>query len=368
VLDRSPIGSSSGSAAAVAANLCVAAVGTETNGSIVSPSSACGIVGFKPTVGLVSRSGVIPIAAAYDTAGPMTRTVRDAALVLAALAGVDERDAATRAIPDGQAGKIGTRLPEGALRGARVGLIRGSGKDDRPYLESARAAALDAIRSAGAEVIDIGEFPGLAAGGPPRIEVMLYEMKAGINAYLAELGPNARMKTLADIIKFNDEHWPQEQPLFGQQHFMRAQAKGPLTDLAYLEARDKAWRVAREEGIDALLEKHRLDALVTMTTGPAGLINQPEGGDPVFGPKGPGGSGGSTPAAMAGYPSVTVPMADISGLPIGFMFYGRAWSEPRLLALAADFEARTHVRREPKFLPTIPVEAKATESSQGSRD
>jgi amidase len=182
---------------------------------------------------------------------------------------------------------------------------------------------------------------------------MLYEMKAGINAYLAELGPNSKMKTLADIIKFNDEHWAQEQPLFGQQHFTRAQAKGPLTDAAYLEARDKSWRVARAEGIDALVEKHRLDALVAMTTGPAGLITAPTGGDPVFGPKGPGGSGGSTPPAMAGYPSVTVPMAHVSGLPMGIMFYGRAWSEPRLLALATDFEAKTRARREPKLLPTI---------------
>jgi amidase len=354
-LDRSPSGSSSGSAAAVSANLCVAAIGTETNGSIVSPASVCGIVGFKPTVGLVSRAGVIPIAAAFDTAGPMTRTVRDAALMLAALTGPDERDAATKMIPGGLAARIGARPDENALKGARIGVIRGSAGAGRPNLDTAFTAALEAMRSAGAEVVEIGEFPALGTTGAARIEVMHYEMKAGINAYLAELGPDAKMKTLADLIRFNDENWAKEQPLFGQQQFTRAQAKGPLTDQVYLDSRDMCWRVGRGEGIDALVEQHRLDALVAMTTGPTSLITPVEGGDPVFGPKGPGGSGGATPPAMAGYPSVTLPMAHIAGLPIGIMFYGRAWSEPRLLALAADFEAKTRARREPKLLPTLPV-------------
>jgi amidase len=312
-------------------------------------------VGFKPTVGLVSRSGVIPIAATFDTAGPMTRTVRDAALVLAALTGGDERDAATKVIPEGLAAKIVVRPEAGALKGARVGVIRGPAAMARPNLDAAFTAALEAMRTAGAEVIEIGEFPGLGATGGARVEVMQYEMKAGINAYLAELGPGAKMKTLADIIKFNDENWAKEQPLFGQQQFTRAQAKGPLTEQAYLDARDKCWRIGRAEGIDALVAQHRLDALVAMTMGPAGLITPVEGGDPVFGPKGPGGSGGATPPAMAGYPSVTLPMADISGLPIGIMFYGKAWSEPRLIALAADFEAKTRARREPRLLPTLGV-------------
>jgi len=350
VLDRSPLGSSSGSAVAVAANLCVAAIGTETTGSIVSPSSVCGIVGFKPTVGLVSRSGVIPIAASFDTAGPMTRTVRDAALVLAALAGTDARDAATQALPAELAAQLLAKPAAGALKGARIGLIRGG--NARPDTDARLDAAVAAMRGAGAEVIDLGEFPALATIGTARIDVMLYEMKAGMNAYLAELGPDAAMKTMEDLIKFNDEHWAQEQPLFGQQYFTRSQAKGPLTDPAYLEALAKCRRVTRTEGIDALLEKNRLDALVAMTTGPAGLITPLADGDPVFGPKGPGGSGGAAPAAVAGYPSVTVPMAQISGLPMGLMFYSRAWSEPKLLALAADFEAQTHARREPKYLPS----------------
>ncbi len=349
-LDRSPLGSSSGSAVAVAANLCVAAIGTETTGSIVSPSSVCGIVGVKPTVGLVSRAGVIPIAASFDTAGPMTRTVRDAALVLAALADADARDAATQAIPEALAAQIAAKPATGALKGARIGWVHGG--NSRPNIDAALNAALDAMRSAGADVIDVGEFPALATIGTARIDVMLYEMKEGMNAYLAELGAASPMKTMADLIKFNDEHWAQEQPLFGQQFFTRAQAKGPLTEPAYLEALANCRRVTRTEGIDALLAKHRLDALVMLTTGPAGLITPPAAGDPVFGPKGPGGSGGAAPAAVAGYPSVTVPMAEISGLPIGLLFYGGAWSEPRLLALAGDFESRTHARREPKFLPT----------------
>lgn len=352
-LDRSPSGSSSGSAAAVAANLCVAAIGTETNGSIVSPSATCGIVGLKPTVGLVSRTGIIPIAATFDTAGPMTRTVRDAALVLAAIAGRDEYDAATRAIPPDFAPALAREWPREALRGARLGIIRGNPAGARPYLEKAFAAALDALRAAGAELVEIGEFPQLGASSRPRSEVMLYELKAGLNAYLAGLGPKAPIKTLADLIAFNDEHWPQEQPLFGQQDFVRAQAKGSLEEPAYRNARDTCWRIARTEGIDALVTEHRLDALVALTTGPAPLIMPVDGGDPVFGPKGPGGSGASAPAAMAGYPSVTVPMAEISGLPIGLLFYGRAWTEPRLLALAADFEAHTRARRAPKFLSTL---------------
>ena len=354
VLDRSPLGSSSGSAVAVAANLCVAAVGTETTGSIVSPSSVCGIVGLKPTVGFVSRAGVIPISASLDTPGPMTRTVRDAALVLAALAGTDARDAATQALPAELAAQLLAKPAAGALKGARIGLIRGS--NARPEIDACLDAAVAAMRAAGAEVVDLGEFPVLATIGTARIDVMLYEMKAGMNAYLAELGPDAPMKTMADLIKFNDEHWAQEQPLFGQQYFTRAQAKGPLTEPAYLEALEKCRRVTRAEGIDALMEKQRLDALVALTTGPAGLITAPaKGGDPVFGPKGPGGSGGAAPAAVAGYPSVTVPMAEVSGLPIGLMFYSGAWSEVKLVALAADFEAHTHVRREPKFLPAAEV-------------
>ncbi|MEY4939590.1 MAG: Glutamyl-tRNA(Gln) amidotransferase subunit [Verrucomicrobiota bacterium] len=348
--DRSPSGSSSGSAVAVAANLCVAAIGTETNGSIVSPASVCGIVGFKPTVGLVSRSGIIPIAETFDTAGPMTRTVRDAALILAAIAGVDERDAATAPLPAALAEKIAAKPRANALSQARIGLVRGG--VPRSDVAQALESALAALRAAGAEVIDLGEYAGIAASSRERTEIMLYEMKAGINAYLAQLVPGKSPRTLADLIKFNDENWATEQPLFGQQQFTRAQAKGPLTDADYLAAREKCRRLGRVEGIDALIGQHRLNALVALTTGPAPLITPPAAGDPLFGPKGHGAGGGSTLPAMAGYPSVTVPMAQIAGLPFGLMFYASAWSEAELIALAADFESRTRARFEPKFRPT----------------
>ncbi|MBI4625125.1 MAG: amidase [Verrucomicrobia bacterium] len=343
-LDRNPSGSSTGSAVAVAANLCVAAIGTETVGSIVSPASQNGVVGVKPTVGLVSRTGIIPIAATFDTAGPMTRTVRDAAIVLGALAGADPRDPATQGRPAELPVDFAAALRPGALKGARIGVLHGP-FDFRPSLEGVLAAALEKLRAAGAVTIEAGEFPGLAATSGARIEVMLYEMKDGLNAYLATLGPGAAMKSLADLVRFNETHAEQELPLFGQQHFTRAQAKGPLTETAYLDARAKCLRLMRTEGIDALMDRHRLDALIAITNAPAGLP------DPVFGGLSTAG-GSAAPAAVAGYPSVTVPAAQMSGLPVGLSFFGRAWSEARLLALAADFEARTPARRVPKFLPS----------------
>lgn len=326
VLDRNPSGSSSGSAAAVSANLCVAAIGTETNGSIISPSTACGVVGLKPTVGLVSRRGVIPIAATFDTAGPITRTVRDAALVLAALAGTDAYDPITLNLPADLVSQLATPLRSGALKGARIGVVNPAGGQRGP--DSMLTAALAVLRAGGAEVIDVGDLPRISAAGTARIEVMLYEMKAGIDAYLAELGPTASIKTLADVIKFNDLHWAKEQPLFGQQYFTRAQAKGPLTDPTYLESREQCWHAARTEGIDALMTKHQLDALV---------------------------GGGAGVAAMAGYPSIVIPFGPVAPLPTGLLLYGRPWSEAKLLALAVDFETQTHARREPQFLPTVPA-------------
>ena len=353
-LDRTPSGSSSGSAVAVAANLCVAAIGTETNGSILSPSAVNGIVGLKPTVGAVSRSGVIPIAASLDTAGPMTRTVRDAALVLAALAGADERDDATRELPPAVTAEWGKPLAAGALRGARIGVVRSASL--RPALEKVFAEAISSIRASGAELIEIGEFPGLAAAGAPRIEVMLYEMKAGIDAYLRELGPASPMKTLADVIRFNDENRTREQPHFGQQYFTRAQAKGPLTEPAYLAALETCRRIARTEGIEGLTAKHRLDAFVAIGSAAGLLVPLPAGAsDPVFGERGPNSGGAVAAAAMAGYPSLTVPAAQVAGLPVGVIFFGQVWSEARLLALAADFETHTRARREPGFLPRIEV-------------
>jgi amidase len=349
VLDRTPAGSSSGSAVAVAANLCVAAVGTETSGSVVGPSSVCGVVGFKPTVGLISRSGVIPIAASYDTAGPITRTVRDAQIMLAALAGTDERDEATRKLPAGWLDGFSRPIPVDSLKGARIGIIRDA--NARSESNHILDLAIQSLTAAGAMAVEVGPFPT-----NPRqwsTEVMLYEMKAGIDAYLATLQPNAPMKTLADLIKFNEEHWAQEMPLFGQEHFTDAEAKGPLTDPAYLQARAKAWAAARENGIDHLINERRLDALLALTNGPAGLISSPATGDPVFGGRAFGSA--ANPPATAGYPSVTVPAGQLKGLPVGVLFYGRPWTEAKLIAYAADFEAKTHARTPPKYLPTLSI-------------
>jgi amidase len=343
-LDRSPSGSSSGSAVAVTANLCVVAVGTETDGSIVSPASANGLVGVKPTVGLVSRTGIIPISASQDTAGPMARTVRDAVLLLEALAAVDPKDSATQMRPAGLATDFNAQLKTGGLMGARLGIVRGPfGLDARlnPLLESAIAK----LRTAGAEVVDLGEFPDFNKAGDAELEVLLYEFKNGLNAYLATLESGWPVKSLADAIAFNQTHAAQELAFFGQELMLRAQAKGPLTEQAYLDARATSLKFTRAEGIDALLAKHKLDALVSLTAGPAWMVDRING-DAYTG-------GSSSPAAVAGYPSVTVPTGEYHGLPIGLLFYGAAWAEAKLLSLAADFEAVSQVRREPEFPATI---------------
>jgi amidase len=339
-LDRSPSGSSSGSAVAVAANLCVVAVGTETDGSIVSPASANGLVGIKPTVGLVSRTGIIPISASQDTAGPMARTVRDAALLLEAMVAVDPRDAATQAHPAGLALNLTAQMRAGALKGARLGVVRGPfGLDARmnPLLESAIAK----MKTAGADIVDLGEFPDFNKAGDAELEVLLYEFKDGLNAYFALLGSDSPIKSLADLIAFNESLATRELPHFGQELLVRAQTKGPLTEQAYADARATSLRFTRTEGIDALLTKHALDALVSLTAGPAWMI------DPVNGDAYTGGS--SSPAAVAGYPSVTVPVGEYRGLPIGLSFYSTAWTEARLLAFAAELEAAMQARRTPEF-------------------
>lgn len=343
-LDRNPSGSSSGSAAAVSANLCVVAVGSETDGSIVSPASVCGLVGIKPTVGLLSRSGIILISASQDTAGPMARTVRDAALLLEAMAAVDVRDAATQTRPADLATNYAAQLKAGALGGARLGVVRGPfGLDPRlqPLLDQAVAT----LQAAGAEVVDLGEVKSLSTAGDPEFEVLLYEFKDGLNAYFASLGPAAPIKSLAELIAYNQAHAATEMPFFGQELLASAEAKGPLTDQAYLDARAACLKITRTDGIDALLAEHRLDALISLANGPAWMID-PINGDPYTG-------GSSSPAAVAGYPSVTVPAGDYQGLPVGLLFYGPAWTEARLLALAADFEAVTQARRPPEFRATV---------------
>ncbi len=348
-LDRNPSGSSSGSAVAVSANLCVVAIGTETNGSIVSPASANGIVGLKPTVGLVSRDGIIPIAASQDTAGPMARTVRDAALVLAVLAGPDERDAATQAIPAGLSAELAATPKAGALRGARIGIVRGSfGFHAR--MEPALEALILVLRDAGAEVVDPVNISSLGRFGSATGDLLSYEFKDGLNRYLAELGRVTPMKSLIDLIAFNESHRGEEMAFFGQEDFLAAQASGPLTDPVYLTAKATCLRLARTEGLDPALDNDKLDALVMFTRGVATLT------DPLNGEGGSGSS--STLAAVAGYPSVTVPATQFFGLPVGVSFVGRPWSEAKLLTLAADFEAITKARRAPRFLPTVSLDGK----------
>jgi amidase len=341
-LDRNPCGSSSGSAVAVSANLAPLAVGTETDGSIVCPATSCGVVGLKPTVGLVSRAGVVPISATQDTAGPMARTVADAAALLTALAGSDPRDPAT-ADADAHTADYVRFLDPAGLRGARIGAARNMAgfhpDSDRLFDE-----ALAEMKRQGAEIIDPADVPGIKELGDPEFEVLLYEFKAGLETYLATLGASAPIKTLAEAIAFNEANRAREMPFFAQEIFLKAQEKGPLSTPAYREALAKCRRLSRTEGLDASFEKQRLDALVAPTGAPAWVID-PLSGDHYVG-------GNSTPAAVAGYPSISVPMGFVFGLPVGISFIGRAWSEPSLLRLAFAFERATHHRRPPRFLPT----------------
>jgi amidase len=341
-LDRNPCGSSSGSAVAVSANLAPLAVGTETDGSIVCPATTCGIVGIKPTVGLVSRTGVIPISQTQDTAGPMARTVADAAALLTALAGPDPRDRATAGAPKGAADYTRFLDAEG-LRGARIGVGRNMA-GFHPDTDRLFDEAVAEMKRRGAEIVDPADVPKLKDLGDPEFEVMLYEFKAGLEAYFASLGPKAPVKTLAEAVAFNERNRDREMPFFGQEIFLRAVEKGPLTTPAYREALETCGRLSRQEGLDAVLEKHRLDALVAPTGAPAWVID-PVSGDHYVG-------GNSTPAAVAGYPAVTVPMGFVFGLPVGVSFIGRAWSEATLVRLAFAYEQATRHRRPPRFLRT----------------
>lgn len=352
-LDRTPSGSSSGSGAAAAASLCAVAIGTETNGSVVSPSSAQSIVGIKPTVGLVSRSGIIPISHSQDTAGPMGRTVADAATLLGVLTGVDPRDEATSQ-SSGHAVTDYTRfLDPNGLRGARIGVVRERLMGYNKRVDAIIDGALDVMKRAGATIVDPANLETIRTMGAGEGDLLRYEFKHDIDAYLASLGPDAPVRTLADLIEWNRAHAREEMPYFGQEIFEMAQAMGPLTDKAYLDVLEKTHRLTRDEGIDATIRKYNLDALVAPTQGTPGLI------DLVNGDAGNGGGSASSPAAMAGYPHITVPAGYIYGLPVGISFFGGAWTEPTLIKLAYAYEQLTHARKPPKFLPTAlltPVE------------
>jgi amidase len=345
-LDRNPCGSSSGSGAAVSANLCAVAVGTETDGSIVCPSSANGIVGIKPTVGLVSRAGIIPISHSQDTAGPMCRSVADAAALLGALAGADPADSATAA----SQGKISadyTRFldPKG-LHGARIGVLRKT-FDFSESLAPVFKAALDAMRDEGAELIDV-EFASLGKFDESELSVLLYEFKADLNAYFAAAGPKMPVSSLKELIAFNERNRDREMPYFGQDLFEKAEQKGPLTEKAYLDALAQDHRLARTEGIDAVMEKSRLDAIVAPTAGPSWLIDLVDGDHDT--------GGTSSLPAVAGYPNIHVPAGFVFGMPVGVSFFGRAWSEPQLIRIAYAFEQATRARKPPRFLPTASLQ------------
>ena len=350
-LDRTACGSSSGSAAAVAANLCAAAIGTETDGSIICPAQTTGIVGLKPTVGLISRTGVIPIAHSQDTAGPMARTVADAAIMLGVLAGVDQTDAATLVEGRSAYEDYTQFLDPDGLKGARIGVARslfGSDKRVNKVIES----SLEAMKSCGAELVDIELAPS-DKFGKSELEVLLHEFKADLNAYLANRGRMAKVHSLEDVINFNAENYARVLPYFGHERMEAAQEKGPLTGKRYLNALAKNHRLSRDEGIDAVMKEHKLDAIVCPSGGLAWMIDLING-DGIRSWD----VDSTSYAAVAGYPHITVPAGYVFGLPVGISFFAGAWQEPTLIRLAYAFEQATQVRVPPKFLPTADLTVK----------
>ena len=345
-LDRNCSGSSSGSGAAIAAGLATLAVGTETDGSIVSPASICGLVGIKPTLGLVSRSGIIPIAHSQDTAGPMARSVTDAALMLQAMAGVDPRDPVTQE-GEGKAADYAAALQRDSLRGKRLGVARNffGGSDG---VDAVIESALEALRAQGAILVDV-QVPNTEKYGDSETEVLLHEFKVDLEAYLREYAPGAQVQNMADLIAFNKKNAQLELPYFGQEYLERAQAKPGLDSPAYQDALANNRRYSREEGIDMVLKAEQLDALVAPTDGTAWLT------DFINGDHYP--KSFSSPAAVAGYPHVTVPAGYVHGLPVGLSFVGTAFSEASLIGMAYAFEQATMIRRAPQFPASVSIRA-----------
>ena len=346
VLDRNPCGSSSGSGAGVSANLATAGIGTETDGSIVCPSATNGIVGIKPTLGLLSRSGIIPIAHSQDTAGPMARTVSDAAILLTVLAGLDPADSATLA-SRGQAGIDYTRsLDVNGLRGARIGVARKKFFGFSDIGDKVVNEAIEAMKKQGAVIVDPADIATAGTFDDSEFDVLLYEFKSDLNKYLSALPSSVRMRSLKDVIDFNEKNRVAEMPYFGQEIMLMAEKKGPLTEKKYLDALAKNHLASRTKGIDATMKKYRLDAIVAPTGPPAWTTDLVNGDHVTF--------GSSTPAAVAGYPNINVPAGFAYGLPIGISFMGSAWSEAKLIRIAYAFEQATHHRKPPQFIPTLP--------------
>lgn len=342
-LDRTACGSSSGSGAAVAADLCAAAIGTETDGSIICPSQTNGIVGIKPTLGLASRSGIIPIAHSQDTPGPMARTVTDAAILLGALTGADERDSATRASRTHALTDYTPFLDPNGLKGARIGVARKMAGSNARIIKIFDAC-LEVLRQLGAVVIDPADVPNWNKFEKTELTVLHYEFKADLNKYLTSLGAGMRVRSLEQVIKFNEENRAQVMPYFGQEHMLTAQKKDSLSSKQYRDALARNHRLTRREGIDAAMRKHRLDALVVPSGGPAWLI------DRVNGDVNNWETDSTSVPAVAGYPHITVPAGYLFGLPLGLSFIARAWQEPTVIKFAYAFEQATQVRQPPKFL------------------
>lgn len=344
-LDRNPSGSSSGSGAAASANLAALAVGTETDGSITSPANNNGLVGIKPTLGLVSRFGIVPIAHSQDTAGPMTRSVTDAAILLGALAGVDSndeitKDAATKGLTD-----YTRSLDANGLKGARIGVVRDKLMGYHPATDALVEAAIADLKRLGAEIVDPANIPHVGEYDATELDVLQYEFKTDLDKYLAWLGPKSPMKSMADVIAYNKLHADREMPFFGQEMMEISVAKGPLTEAKYRAALEKNHRLSRDEGIDAVMNKFKLDALIAPTGAPA-WVTDPVSADHYLG-------SATTPAAVAGYPHITVPAGQVMGLPVGLSFFGRAWSEPTLIKLAFAYEQATKHRAAPQMKATV---------------